>query len=239
VFVDFDGVLSPIVADFDRAEPLPGTPERLRRLAGRFARVAVISGRPVSYLLRHLSGSGSTHLVGLYGMERSAGGSGTVDTVATAVPWRATLSMVADEAEAMAPKGVVVERKGLATTIHYRAAPERGAWAVQFAARQATERGVVAHPGKMSVELRPPIATDKGTVVAELSSGLAAVCFIGDDEGDMPAFAELSRLRAKGIATLAVAVAAEETPNRLLAAADLLVDGPAGAVRFLDSLEGR
>jgi len=97
---------------------------------------------------------------------------------------------------------------------------------------------VIAHPGKMSVELRPPIATDKGTVVAELSSGLAAVCFIGDDEGDMPAFAQLSSLRASGIVTLAVAVAGDETPSQLVAAADLSVDGPDGAVRFLELLEG-
>ncbi len=231
-------MLSPIVDDFDRAEPLPGTPELLNRLAARFARVAVISGRPVSYLLRHLSGSGATVLVGLYGMERSADVSGSVDTAPAAIPWRVALSKVGDEAEATAPKGVVVERKGLATTIHYRTAPERAGWAGQFASEQAKVRGVIAHPGKMSVELRPPIATDKGTVVAELSSGLAAVCFIGDDEGDMPAFAQLSSLRASGIVTLAVAVAGDETPSQLVAAADLSVDGPDGAVRFLELLEG-
>ncbi len=40
----------------------------------------------------------------------------------------------------------------------------------------------------MSVELRPPVKTDKGTVVDELASGLGAACFFGDDLGDLPAF---------------------------------------------------
>jgi trehalose 6-phosphate phosphatase len=226
------------VDDFDRAEPLAGTPELLGRLAARFARVAVISGRPVSYLLRHLSGSGATHLVGLYGMERSVEG-GAVDTAPGAIPWRAALAIVADDAEATAPAGVVVERKGLATTIHYRTAPEHGGWARLFSAEQSASRGLVAHPGKMSVELRPPVEIDKGTAVAEMSSGLAAVCFMGDDQGDMPAFAQLSLLRAAGAATLAVAVAADETPRDLAAAADLIVEGPAGAVAFLEMLAGR
>jgi trehalose 6-phosphate phosphatase len=91
----------------------------------------------------------------------------------------------------------------------------------------------------MSVELRPPVEIDKGTAVAEMSSGLAAVCFMGDDQGDMPAFAQLSLLRAAGAATLAVAVAADETPRDLAAAADLIVEGPAGAVAFLEMLAGR
>ncbi len=208
-------------------------------MAARFARVAVISGRSVSYLSRHLTGSGAIHLVGLYGMERSAGAGGPVDTAPEALPWEQALSAVGDEAEANAPAGVVVERKGLATTIHYRAAPDQTGWVARFASEQVKERGVVAHPGKMSVELRPPIATDKGTVVADLSKGLAAVCFVGDDVGDLPAFAQLTRLRALGIASLAVAVAGKETPRDVISAADLVVNGPEGAARFLGSLEGR
>ncbi len=46
----------------------------------------------------------------------------------------------------------------------------------------------------MSWELRPPVPTDKGTVVTELAAGLAAVCFVGDDTGDLPAFEALRRL---------------------------------------------
>jgi trehalose 6-phosphate phosphatase len=199
--------------------------------------VVVVSGRPVTYLTAHLSGAGTTELIGLYGMER-ASGAGTIDVTPAALAWRSDLAAAADEAEATAPDGVIVERKGLATTLHYRLAPGQAGWVERFAADQATRRGVVAHPGKMSAELRPPVTTDKGTVVAELSSGLEAVCFVGDDMGDLPAFSQLARLRADGRSTLAVAVETAETPPRLVEAADLIVEGPEGVAGLLDSLAG-
>jgi trehalose 6-phosphate phosphatase len=185
--------------------------------------------------MAHLTGVGAAELVGLYGMER-ASGEGEVDVSSAALAWTADLAAAADEAEATAPDGVIVERKGLATTIHYRLAPEESGWAVHFAADQVTRRGLVAHPGKMSVELRPPVTTDKGTVVAELAGGLKAVCFIGDDLGDLPAFSELARLRASGSSTLAVAVESAETPRQLIEGADLVVDGPGGVAGLLDAL---
>src|SRR5207237_8443168 len=54
VLVDFDGTLSPIVEDPAAARPLPGAGEALAELARRYARVAVGSGRPGSFLLTHL-----------------------------------------------------------------------------------------------------------------------------------------------------------------------------------------
>ena len=45
LFLDFDGVLAPIVARPEDAAPPPETRAELRRLAGRYALVAVISGR--------------------------------------------------------------------------------------------------------------------------------------------------------------------------------------------------
>ena len=47
--LDFDGTLSPIVADPVGARPWPGVPALLARLAARFALVAVISGRPAEF----------------------------------------------------------------------------------------------------------------------------------------------------------------------------------------------
>jgi len=189
--------------------------------------------------MSRLAGAGDTELVGLYGMERTQAGTGAIHVSPAASKWRPALATAADDAEAAAPKGVIVERKGLATTLHYRQDPGQGSWAEDFAGRLVSRLGLEAHPGKMSVELRPPVATDKGTVVAELAAGLDAVCFVGDDVGDLPAFTELARLRATGVATLAVAVEAGETPRQLVAAADLTVDGPAGVARLLDSLGGR
>jgi trehalose 6-phosphate phosphatase len=234
VFTDFDGTLAPIVDDPAAAGPLPGAEAVLAGLAERFARVAVISGRPVAYLLEQLGGAGSVILSGLYGLERAR--AGTVEEVPAALPWREVVARVAGEAEAAAPPGVRVERKGLAVTLHVRTAPEQARWVEEWAAARAAETGLVAHPGKMSVELRPPVDADKGTVVTELARGLEAVCFLGDDRGDLPAFAALSELSAGGVQTLAVAVSSHEAPAELLEAADIVVPDPEAALFLLETL---
>jgi len=58
VFTDYDGTLAPIVDDPERAEPLPGAVDALARLARRYARVGVISGRPGAWLAARLGGRG-------------------------------------------------------------------------------------------------------------------------------------------------------------------------------------
>ena len=129
-----------------------------------------------------------------------------------------------------------MEHKGLAVTLHVRTAPANAAWIEDFARRQAATRGLRAHPGRLSIELRPPIGVDKGTVVEEMAGGSRAVCYCGDDVGDLPAFAALARLRAQGIATLGVAAMSDESPLELANAADVTVDGPPGVVAFLSTL---
>jgi trehalose 6-phosphate phosphatase len=120
--------------------------------------------------------------------------------------------------------------------LHFREFPALESWAEEFADRQAASVGLVAHRGKMSWELRPPGPTDKGTVIEELSSGLTWMCFVGDDAGDLPAFAALRDLDQAGVQTLAVAVAGSETPPELLAAADCIVSGPEGVMELLQTL---
>ena len=243
MFVDFDGTLAPIVDDPPSARPLAGAVPALERLASKYARVAVISGRPVTYLMEHVGGAGAAgvELVGLYGLERvRAGSDGSVEVSAAAVPWAEAIEAAASGASSAAPPGVWVERKGLAVTLHYRGADELGDWVASYARTTAGELGLDAHPGKKSWELRPPVATDKGTMVEELAVGLGAVCYIGDDVGDLPAFAALRRLTAPaggGVVTLAVAVrGGDETPAALVDAADVVVAGPAGVLELLEAL---
>lgn len=241
MFLDFDGTLAPIVEEPSEARPLDGTAAVLARLAETYSRVAVISGRPVAYLVEMLAGAGAggTEFVGLYGMQRCRRGhGGELDIVETAeaLPWRAALEDAAAAAEAGAPVGVTVERKGLAVTIHYRRAPEHAGWAQRFAQDAARRTGLAVHPGKMSAELRPPVSTDKGTVLEELAEGKRAVFFAGDDIGDVPAFRAMQAMRARGIATLSVAVAGAETPAEVTSAADLVVDGPEGVLGILEEL---
>ena len=103
-------------------------------------------------------------------------------------------------------------------------------------ARQvADEHGLELIPGKLVWELRPPVRGDKGDgvrrVVAE--SGARAVVVVGDDLGDLPAFAAVAQLAGEGHDGLRVAVRSEEAPPELLAAADLVLEGPEGVLDFL------
>jgi len=234
VLTDFDGTIAAIVDDPAAAAPLGDIDAILTRLARRYAVIAVVSGRPVAYLLDRLGAIPGLVLVGLYGLERAR--DGMVEELPEAGAWRAVIDEVARAADAEAPEGVGVERKGLSVALHVRTAPCWTSWVERWASDEAERTGLIAHPGKMSVELRPPLATDKGTVVSALAAGLDRVCFLGDDRGDLPAFAALSVLAGAGVETLAVAVDSEETPPELLAAADAVVDGPDGARALLAAL---
>jgi trehalose 6-phosphate phosphatase len=227
VFLDFDGTLAAIVADPEAARPWPGVPALLARLAARFALVAVISGRPVEFLHVALGSPPGVRLIGLYGL-------GQVGPDAT--PWEPVMADVVAQARAEAPPRLYVEPKGVTVALHWRQAPETGPWATAFAALQESERGLRVYPGRMSLELRPPLDVDKGTVVRSLVSGMRAVAVFGDDLGDLPAFAAAEELSARGISVARVAVVDEESSPEVEARADLVVRGPVGAVALLDQL---
>jgi trehalose 6-phosphate phosphatase len=226
--LDFDGTLSPIVSDPVGARPWPGVPDLLTRLAARFALVAVISGRPADFLHEVLCSPPGVTLVGLYGL-------GQVGPDAR--PWEPVIAGVVDRARAEAPSGIYVEPKGLTVTLHWRHAPETGgAWAQAFAAQEEAGHGLQVHPGRMSLELRPPLDVDKGTVVRSLVEGMRAVAVFGDDLGDLPAFDAVAELAARGVAVARVAVIDAESDELVAARSDLVVEGPAGAVALLERL---
>lgn len=235
VVVDFDGTLAPIVADPDDARPLPGAVEALRRLASGLSRVAVVSGRPVEFLRRHLPAPGPD-LFGQYGLERLEGG--RVVIPAAAREWTPVVAEAARRVEAALP-GLHVERKGeVAVTLHWRRAPDLGIEAAALGRQLAGELGLAAQPGRLALELRPPLPVDKGTVAEELAGGAHAALVAGDDHGDLPFFDALDRLMAAGQLGfgLRVAVASPEAPAALLERADLRVDGPPGLQSILERL---
>jgi trehalose 6-phosphate phosphatase len=231
LFLDFDGTLSSIVDDPVAARPLPGVSGLLAALAGPFGLVAVISGRPTAFLSEVLEAPPGVRLVGLYGLELELGGAG-------AEPWSSVMADVVEEAVAEAPEGVYVEPKGLTVTLHWRHAPEARPWVTAFAGRQVDQRGLRVHPGRMELELRPPLEVDKGTVVRRLAGGLApplrAVAVFGDDMGDLPAFGAVGQVGASTV--VRVAVVDDESPPQVAAAADLTVAGATGAVALLHEL---
>ena len=235
VMTDFDGTLSEIVDDPALARPLPEATEALNALAPVFGVVAVVSGRPLKFLRDSFPAlDPAVRLVGMYGMERLEHG---VVRLATGVDsWRGVVAQVAGEARAQVRGGVLVEDKGLSVTLHWRTSPAGMPWADGFARRVASKTGLKIQPGRMAVELRPPVGPDKGAVVEELASGCTAACFVGDDEGDLAAFAALDRLAAGGARVVKVAVGAVDSPTALLAAADLVLESPRATVEFLKGL---
>jgi len=233
LLTDFDGTLAPIVDDPATVWALPGTIEVLGRLAAAYGLVAVVSGRPVSFLADRLAGARGVHLVGLYGLEQLAVG-GAVVPVADAERWRPVVAGVAERMHEVAPEGVWVEPKGLTVTVHWRMAPGWEDEAVALLTAEAAATGLEPHPGRMSIELRPPLDVDKGTAVTALVGGFRAVCFLGDDLGDLPAFAALDRLASEGgVGTVTVAAVDAEAAPEVEAAATVAVPGPAGALAVL------
>ncbi len=235
MLVDFDGSLAPIVDDPEAATPLPAARDALAGLVGRVALVAVVSGRPVGFLRDALGVEGATY-VGQYGLQRWDGE--RVVTDPRVEPFVAAVRDTLEAARRELP-GVLVERKdGVAVVLHWRERPELGEAAAAWAARSAAASGLELHPARMAVELRPPVAVDKGAVVEELCDGRAAAAFAGDDAGDLPAFDALDRLVAAGRLGHAVriGVTSNEGPPELLARADLQVEGPAGLAALLAGL---
>lgn len=229
---DFDGTLSPIVQPPSSARPIAGAVELLGRLADRYRLVGVVSGRPVEFLARHLPPS--VVLSGLYGLESRVGGAR--QTRPGVERWRAAVDDAARRVAAARVEGMLVEPKGLSVTLHFRSRPEAAAAVTRLATDVAERTGLEARPAKMSVELHPPVSSNKGLVVQELAHGAGGVLYVGDDVGDLPAFTALAELRSGGTTTVGVAVATPELPDAVRDAADVTVDGPVGVVGLLSAL---
>ncbi len=258
---DFDGTLSLIVDDPDAAVPLPGAAQVLQSLAGSLGELAVVSGRPVEFLVDRLSGQlssagqssagltaadqsaadkpglpDSLTLVGLYGLQQIR--HGVRSDHPEAVAWPERVAALAATAETNGPAGMRVELKGLSITLHYRGQPELLDQVEQYALELAATSGLVARTARMSVELHPPIDVDKGTVLMGLAQHLAGpVLFLGDDVGDLPAFDALDTLSASGLQVFKILAQSEESDDELLRRADLTLDGPSAMVAMLFQIE--
>lgn len=235
ILVDYDGTLSPIVANPDAAIPLPAARDALAALVGEVGMVGIVSGRPVAFLRDALGIDGATY-VGQYGLERWDGS--RVVTDPRVEPFLGAVESVADAATRELP-GVRVERKqGLAVVVHWREQPERGEAVSEWARAAALDAGLGFHPARMAAEIRPPVPMDKGLAVEAVCAGMEVAAFAGDDAGDLKAFDALDRLEAAGALRHAVriGVRSHEVPAELVSRADALVEGPAGLAVLLDEL---
>jgi trehalose 6-phosphate phosphatase len=234
--LDFDGVLAPIVRDPEASAMPAGSAASLARVAAVLGTVAVISGRPAGFLADRVQVPG-VQLLGSYGMERVTDG-----RLALAPEAQAWLPAVAEARSALAAEvgslpGIRIETKPASVTAHWRQTADQASAAVivrQAADRAAAETGLRIEPGKLVLELRPPIDIDKGSAVAALIAAArpAAIAYAGDDLGDIPA---LRVVRDVGGYALVVDHGAETDP-RLLAVADEIYPGTPGFADWLAAL---
>ena len=237
---DFDGTLSPIVADPAAAFAAPGAANALARLAASAGTVAIITGRPAAeaVALGGFAGVGGLIVLGHYGAERWQAGVLTAAPAADGVAVaRRALPGVLEAAGA--DGGTRVEDKGSALAVHTRRAadPETELSRLRAPlAALASETGLALEPGRLVLELRST-GIDKGAALRSLIAERKArsVLFCGDDLGDLAAFAAVSGLRAEGIPGCTVCSGSAESP-RVAEAADLVVDGPSGVVDLLSAL---
>jgi trehalose 6-phosphate phosphatase len=207
LFLDVDGVLAPIVPRPEDARVPEETRAELRRLNGRYALVACISGRAGDDA-RGVVGVPELTYVGNHGLEAEEG----VDE------WRSRLHDLLATLD-----WPWLEDKGLTAALHYRAANDEDAARARLEeiAAQARSAGFVARFGRKVLEIVPPIEANKGTAVRRLleKRRLRRALFAGDDTTDLDGFRALNGLEV----AVRVAVASDEGPAALREAADVVV----------------
>ena len=231
IFSDFDGTLLPIVADPELAEPLPGIVPLLEDSPG-----ATGSSRSSRAARSAFSLGGCLRRScwpGCMAWKCSTMANSRLDPEAER--WRPVVSAAATRIRAAAPSGVLVEPKGLSVTCHYRAnpalEPQVTALTREVVGRQDWSRAPAASPWSCFPRFVRTRARSSGRAAC-----LQAACYLGDDLGDLAAFAALDQLAARGIAAARIAVRSDEAPAELLQAADMILDAPEGAAELLQTL---
>jgi len=244
--LDFDGTLSPIVADPRDARAHPAAGPVLAKLAAAVGTLAVITGRPAADAveLADLAGIPGIIVLGHYGWQRWEDGVLTtpeplpaIEAARRALP--GLLAAADGDGRGAAGDGIFVEDKEHALAVHTRQAADPEGALVRLRGpltALAAELGLTAEPGRFVIELRPR-DVDKGSTLRALITQRTArsALYVGDDLGDLPAFKAVHELRAAGIPGCTVASGSAEVAE-VAAVADLVVDGPAGVMSLLGAI---
>jgi trehalose 6-phosphate phosphatase len=243
VLLDVDGVLAPIVRHAEDAHVPEPTRVPLIAVARRYGLVACITGRRAATARRIVS-LGTITYVGNHGAEILRGGATEVELDPEVAAWSQRMAEWAGQAwnDKLHRLRVRAEDKDVIRAYHWRGAPDEAAAqaAVRELADQAEAAGFVVHWGRKVLEVRPPVALDKGRGVVRLltGAGMDAALYVGDDTTDLDAFEGLRRMEAAGEVqtALCVGVSSDETPPELEAQADVIIDGPVGVRGLLSAL---
>ena len=243
VLLDIDGTLAPIVRHAADAHVPEATRTLLIEIAKRYGVVGCVSGRRAA-TARQIVAIGTIAYVGNHGGEllrpRATSPEVQADVAAWATRVRAFAARVyTSEHERLRLRS---EDKDAIAAFHWRGAPDEEAAAAAAAeiASLAKDEGFAIHWGRKVLEVRPPVALDKGMGIVALLRGapVTTALFVGDDKTDLDAFRGLRELVGDGTLQSAVCIAvdSEEAPPELAEQADLTVNGTGGVRELLEAL---
>ncbi|CAK9318201.1 unnamed protein product [Citrullus colocynthis] len=213
VFLDYDGTLSPIVDDPDRAFMSPEMRAAVREVAKCFP-TAIISGRSRDKVKEFVKLS-NVHYAGSHGMDIMAP---TSDNEVDAVPFQPAKKFLPAirqirqilEEETRKIEGAMVEDNRFCVSVHFRHVHERDLEKLEKKVETIIEKYPDFHisPGKMVMEIRPTIDWNKGHAMEYYLHTLGHTdvedvipLYIGDDRTDEDAF-KVIQMRGQGIAIL-------------------------------------
>ena len=210
LFLDFDGTLVELADTPGSIRVSPRLQPMLEQLRQDLdGRLAIVSGRSIADLERHLPTSGIA-FSGSHGLElRLADGT----RLPLSVPIGLDDVRGAVDAFAAPIPGLIVEDKPAGIALHYRLAPDQAERVDAFMSSLAKARGFSVQRGAMVAELRPAGATKGDALKAFMTEpGFAGVrpWFVGDDLTDEHAFEAAAALGGAGI----LVGAARETAAR-------------------------
>jgi trehalose 6-phosphate phosphatase len=250
VLLDIDGTLAPIVRHAADAHVPEATRTLLIEISKRYRLVGCVSGRRAA-TARQIVAIGSIAYIGNHGGELLRPGATRPELDPNLTAWSERVREFAARAYTAELQRARVrnEDKDAIAAFHWRGAPDEQAAAalVRKIAELAEQEGFAVHWGRMVLEVRPPVALDKGLGVSALlqsavdregGAPIKSALYVGDDSTDIDAFRGLRELVDTGRLELAVrvAVGSEETPPELAAQADLIIDGQSGVRALLQAL---
>jgi trehalose 6-phosphate phosphatase len=241
VFLDYDGVLTPIVDRPEDALISDSMRETVQALAKRCP-VCVVSGRD-RLVVQELMGVDDLVVAGSHGFDIWSPTEGTIQHDA-ASGFEDVVAEAADRlrAEVGSIPGVVVEPKKASVAVHFRlvdpAQHKRISDTVDAMLAEQPDRLKVT-PGKMVYELQPKIDWNKGRAVLYLLQTLGldtddvVPIYLGDDITDEDAFRALAGGRGIGII---VGHADDPEVADRATAADFVLPSPAEVEQLLSTL---
>lgn len=198
LYLDLDGTLVEFADRPDSIAVSADLRELLTALAERLdGRVAIVSGRGIGDLDRHLALTGMA-VSGSHGLERR----GADGRISGPEPIGSLVELQREAEDYAALHGMLAEIKPHGVAIHFRDAPERGDEVEAFASGLASRHGLHLQRGAMVRELRPGGA-DKGDAVrafqAEPPFASGRPVFVGDDVTDEDAFHAVAEMGGIGV----------------------------------------